>query len=353
MARDRERHWVCRARARDRARAVGHADLPRELAVAQRLAGRGRLERAPHALLERGAADVERQVQRRARTLDERDRGGEPALERVGARRRGGLRKARRERPRRRVARRRDLDGADAALGGGDADPAERRSCERVADALPSGAAAIGRRRHAEEAPRVLVHAARGAVAGAVDGGVHRLARAQRALQSVAAACGVVLARRDAHRALEEALEVKAAQSRRGRECGERRRRVRGLDRADRRADPIHGVVARRHGALGVAAAARPEAGAGRGGGTVEEQHVLRLRAPRRAGRTTEDAGRLHGVDERAVGGGVASGYCTPAGGVLERRVCEVHGGGVPAVDDGRTLGRRPAARHPEVALKF
>src|SRR4051794_7003007 len=61
MARDRDGERVGGAGLGDRADGAGRADLARDLGVARGLAGRDLAQRLPDSLLERGAADVERQ----------------------------------------------------------------------------------------------------------------------------------------------------------------------------------------------------------------------------------------------------------------------------------------------------
>ena len=142
--------------------AFGRPTRSRDLGVGRGRAGGNCAQRLPDPLLESGAADVERQVEPLARRLDEADDLGDRALERGVAADQLGAREAVLQVAHQRVGIVAEHDGANALVGGGDQDRAERGLADREADrralaAAPrprSGSCRARRRRGLIEAAR-------------------------------------------------------------------------------------------------------------------------------------------------------------------------------------------------------
>src|SRR6185437_5970403 len=207
------------------------ADALGDLAVAHRLADRDLSKGLPDALLERRAAQVERQVETDGGRLDEADDLGDQRLEHRIAADEAGLRKAVLKRAGQRIRVVAEQDGADAALAAGDQDRAERTFADGEADLRVGAARAIVGRSHAENRIGRLVEPAVGVEAGAVDRRGHRsvgarelVADAPRALRA-----RIGLRRQAGHR-LEDAVEIEGAHAGLARQRFERRYLLRRLD---------------------------------------------------------------------------------------------------------------------------
>ena len=161
-------------------------------------------------------------------------------------------------------------------------------------------------------AGRALVEAAGGAVARAVERARHRLALAQFVFQAPDSARLGVLAGRNAHHALEGALQVEGAEMDGCAQAGERRWFLRvGGDGA---ADALHERHLRvaDNRLLRVAAAAGAESCLLGRFREREEGDILAPGSPRRAGGAAVNPRRADGVDERAVRLAVAREHCVP-----------------------------------------
>jgi hypothetical protein len=122
------------------------------------------------------------------------------ALAQLRFRLRGGIRKE---------------DRADAARGRADQHLPERAGPHRVVNGLAGAARAPDARRHREVFACLRVEAAGGVVAGRVDRIGHARAAVQRGACALQPQAALVFGRRDAGGALEHAVEVVRAESRR------------------------------------------------------------------------------------------------------------------------------------------
>ena len=317
------RDRVGRARPRHRPHRPRRADARGDLRVGRR-GSRGNLaQRLPHALLERRATHVQRQVEAQRRRLDEAHHLRDEPLEVALAADQPGLREPVLEVARQGVRVVAEQDRADAALGGGHQDRAEGALADGEPDRRAVAAGAEVGRRHPEHLRGGRVEAPARVVAGAIDRVGHRVA----ARQLVAHAPGAVRRRErlrgEAGGRLEDAVEVEAAQA------GGVRERVEArylLGRLDEPAGPRHRLRARRTEALtvGTAALARAKARALGVAARRVEAHVLAPGQARRAGRPAVHAGRADGVIEDAVGAPVAAGHGRPPLGValVHGRTC-------------------------------
>src|SRR6185436_5771876 len=230
MAGDRDRHRIRGAGRGHRARGAGLSDAPRDLRVADRLAGRDRAQRLPHAELEGRAADVERQVEAERGLLDEADDRRHPALEAGVAARERGLREAILQRAHEAVGVVTECDRAHAHLGGRDEHRAQRALPHREADRRARAARTRRARPHPEPRRRAGVEAPARVEARAIHRRGHARARRQPVAHPPRAlAVGVGLGR-DAGQSLEDPVEVEAAQARGRGEAVEARQLVRALD---------------------------------------------------------------------------------------------------------------------------
>src|ERR1051325_3793477 len=85
VAGNHERRRVRRAGARDRPGRGRHADASRDVRVGPRLPERNLPELLPHTPLERGRADVERQIEIRSRAVEIGEDARHPAMELAAA----------------------------------------------------------------------------------------------------------------------------------------------------------------------------------------------------------------------------------------------------------------------------
>jgi len=176
--------------------------------------------------------------------------------------------------------------------------------------AAAAGAVALGR--HAQHLVGLGVAAAVGVIAGGVDGGGDRAAGAQRAAQALGPPrCGVG-ARRQAGDALEQAVQVMAAEAGALGQFVQAGRLFEGVEPAAQLGDQRRLAFGQRR-QVGVAALAGAEAGAFGLGAAGVEGDVVRPRRARGAGRPAIDAGAAHRVEERAVGSRVAGQHGGPA----------------------------------------
>src|SRR6185437_14322937 len=139
----------------------------------------------------------------------------------------------------------------DAAPGGADEQPAERARGDGEVDQGALAVLLIGRRRHAELRIGALVEPRRRAVAGVVERAGDVLALAQPRLDAAEAPRIAVFTRADAELALEQALQLVAADAERGAELGEAGRAAlalveRAIDQAAGATDLLTRRVARR-----------------------------------------------------------------------------------------------------------
>ena len=148
----------------------GTPDRSRHVAVAARLAAGDALQLAPDAELERGAPDVERELLTRHLAVDTPQHLGDGGRERgIVALDRGGGRELEPEVLLERGRLGAERDPADAPLGRGDDQHAERAACHRERDRRAGPARAVRRRRHAEARVGLLVEPAARAVARGVE----------------------------------------------------------------------------------------------------------------------------------------------------------------------------------------
>ena len=312
VAGDRDRDPVRRAGLSDRAHGLRPADAPRDLGIARGRSARDLAQRLPDALLERGAAHVERQIEPLRRRLDEADHPRDHPLEALIAADQPGLRKAILKAAHERVRVVAELDRADALAGRRDEDRAERALADREADRGAIPAAAKLRRGHAEEIGRSGVEAPARIEAGAVDRLGDRAALRKLLAHAFGALCIAIGFRRHAGHGLEDAVEVEAAHAGGVRQRVEARHLVRLLDRTAGFCDQCCLTLGER-GFVRPAALARAEARALGGGAARMEADVLASRPARRAGRPAIDAGREHRVVERAIRRAVAPQDRVPA----------------------------------------
>src|SRR6187397_799716 len=214
-----DREVVRRARASDSAHRLRHPDAACDFGVGHGLADRNLLQRLPDALLESGAANVEREIQTDPRRLDETHNACNEALVvAVGADE---------TRPRKTI-----LEIANEPLGivseqnRGDAlrtrsdeDRTERRLSNSESDLLVGATSAVLRRRHAQHVRRLLIETSAGVEARVVD----RLRDGAVGSQSFADFPGpvsgsIVLGSQPGGR-LEDAMEMARAAADRRREC--------------------------------------------------------------------------------------------------------------------------------------
>ena len=313
MTRHDERDGIGRARARHGAHGRWLANRPRDLRVGPRLAARNLRERAPHAPLKRRAANVHghvrghrRRVRNRERRVDERLRAPATAVAAISAAREF-------------VAQEPQQVARPTAPSSHEAQPARRsppRACGRSRSRRSSqsnrralAAAPVRRRRHARQADRA-VHAARRSVAGFVDRVGHAMAVAQRhrgtgaggtprrsraapgrARDETRAAAATTLV----PPARASAALVQRASGRRATASHARRTRSAGDD--PRRRLRVRMAPPTRRDTRAASAIAERR----------KELDAIATRPAARTGRTAVDAGRLHGVDEQAVGARVAA----------------------------------------------
>ena len=129
-----------RAGVRHRAHGLRQADALRDLRVGHSRTGRDLAQRLPDALLEGGAAHIERQIETEGRRFDEADHLGHPLLEAFVPADQRRLGKAVLEFAHQRLGSVAEQDGADALAGGGDEDGAERAFADGEADRGPGSA---------------------------------------------------------------------------------------------------------------------------------------------------------------------------------------------------------------------
>src|SRR4051812_44841036 len=218
MAWHHQRDGVGAAGAADRAHRGRRADGARDFRIGARLAARDASQLFPHATLEDGAADVDRQAREAAFAGDEAAdlrfhvRQGRFAQLRLAELAGEQLRQL--------PGIGAELDGANAILGGRDQHDAERRRERRIADALALAARAIGAGMHAKVA--LLIEARHRAVARVEHGVGHAAAVAQRRLHGLDAVGVLIAARGDPEGSLETPLQVKRACTDRARQLIQR-----------------------------------------------------------------------------------------------------------------------------------
>jgi len=205
-----------------------------------------------------------------------------------------------------------DQDRADAELGCGDQNGAERT----LADGEPYGgidaAGAIARRRHAQDVVRLRIKATVGVVAGAVDRLGHRAAAVELGTHFPGALRRGVRLGRQAGRGFEQTMQVIDAQTRLGRQHLEARRLVGAFDHAAQ-SGYRRGVLLGARRLVGPAAPAGPKPGALGIGRVVVKGNVFGPGAARGARRTAVHAGRGNRVDKPISGYGVARQHRRPA----------------------------------------
>jgi hypothetical protein len=189
----------------------------------------------------------------------------------------------------------------------------ERRGRVGVVNAQPFALLPVRGRRHAEFRGRAAVQPRR-RIEARIDGRArHAFAALQRRPQRGAASGRLVLARRDADDALEQALQMERAHVHGFAELRERQACL-GI-RVECRASALDdGHVARQ--ALGPAALAGAIPGGARLVGRGVERHVFTPRQARRARGPAKHPRRRHGVEERAVGPRVPADDGIPALGI-------------------------------------
>src|SRR5258708_18253902 len=143
---DRDR--VRRASLRDGAHGFRQADALRDWRVGHRRAGRNLAQRLPDALLKGGAAYIERQIEPERWRFDEADHFSHPLLEALVAADQRRLGKAVLELAHQRLGFVAEQNGADALVGGGDENRAERAFADGEADRRAAASGAKAGRRH-------------------------------------------------------------------------------------------------------------------------------------------------------------------------------------------------------------
>src|SRR5262245_3132570 len=174
MAGDRYGERVRAAGLGDRPDRLRRSDAPRDLRVARCRTGRDLAQCSPDALLESGAANVERQVEPQAGRLDERHDLRNQPFERGVAGDQARVRKPILKIPRELVGIVAHEDGAHPAIALCDEDRPERALADGEAYFRVGTAGAVRGRRHAEHLVGFLVEPALRVVSGAVDGFGHR-----------------------------------------------------------------------------------------------------------------------------------------------------------------------------------
>jgi hypothetical protein len=331
VAGDDERDTVVGAGAGDGAHRARRSDRRGELRVRPRLPVRDLAQRAPHPLLERRAARVQREGEPAAGAVEVFGDREQPlaelaprAVSRVAVRAfadvhplAGGVRELGGEGAlelRIVVAER---DGAHAALGGRHEHSTDGARGGRVADVRTTPPAPVGRRRHAQVHVRSVVGTAARAVARVERCTTHGGAAAELRLEPLGAQGSRVSLGRHAHQPLEGALQVVRAHPRHARQHVESHRLVgvRVQVGAGARYDRLRGGrrVPR------VAATAGPKAGRLRRVGRRKEGDVRPQRATRSTARAAIDARGRHGVDEAPVQAAVPRRHRRPGRIVVER----------------------------------
>ena len=181
-----------------------------------------------------------------------------------------------------------EIDRADAARGGADQQPAERRLGDREADFGAPAALGVSRRGHAKARAAGFIDPARGAVAGAVGRPRHAFAGTQAVAQRLAPQAIGKGARTDPQLRLEPLLQMARAEAGCLAEVDEGRKTALAVGPA-RRLDQRHRAQHRLLGSLGgigSALSTGAETGGARTGGVGEK------RTRSRRGRRLEHPGR-------------------------------------------------------------
>ena len=310
----------------------GAAEFAGKVGVAAGFAARDLLQGLPDALLEGGGADVEREGRGEGMLAglagDEGDGVCEPAGVALGGDELGLVEALAQVGDELGVVAA-EGDGADAGGGGGDEHAAERAGGGGVADEEACSAFAHDTRGHAEGFAGGFVEAAGGAEAGFVDGvddalgfGFRRTARGGFA-GGVSGAEGVFeagdalglgeLSGGDAEDAAESAQDGEAADSGGFSEVGEAGALGGVLGEVVGGGGDGGGLrVGTRDGAVGLAALAGAVAGLFGGGRGGEEADVLFCGATAGTAGAAVDLGGFNGVEELAVGAGVALEHLLP-----------------------------------------
>ncbi len=224
MTRNRERGRIGRDGACDCTNRAGRPDRRRNFAVRCACARSDAPKLLPHAVLEGGAADVERERKASRRMVEI----GEHVRD-VGRKIRIGVHSPRGRESRSQIAfqcraRIAELDGADTALGCGNEKPAQLCSRHCIADCLRVATTAKGAGGHPERLALALVDARRRSEAGVRDRGRDVAARREPVTERTKPVCLGVRPRRDSDHALERPVEMRGTVSRGARELVEARR---------------------------------------------------------------------------------------------------------------------------------
>ncbi len=281
MTRNGDRDVVRGTSLRHRTHRLRRPDPLGDLAVACGRAGRDIADGGPYPLLERGAADVERQVEPLPRRLDEAHDLGHESLEPLVAADEARVRKAVLQTAHQCLGIVAELDGAHTFVRGRDQDRTERALANRKADDVTAAAGAELRRRHAEQVGRGGVEAAVGIKARAIDRLGDGIAGGEFLAHALAAMAGGICLRRHPGHRLEHAVEVEAAHARGLRQRVEARRLLGFFDQPAGARDRS-GMRLGKGGLVRPAALARPKSRPLGVGASFVESHVL---APRQSSR--------------------------------------------------------------------
>src|SRR2546426_837315 len=174
VAGDGDRDRVRRASLRDGAHGFRQADALCDLRVGHRRAGRNLAQCLPDALLKGGAAYIERQIEPERWRFDEADHFSHPLLEVLVAADQRRLGKAILELAHQRLGFVAEENGADAFVGGGDENRAERTFADGEADRRAAASGTEAGRRHPQHLRRLGIEGPARIEARAVDRLGHR-----------------------------------------------------------------------------------------------------------------------------------------------------------------------------------
>ena len=281
------------------------SDLGGQLSVALGGSGGDFAQGLPDPLLEGGSPDVEGQVSGLGGVVDLFDDGFGPLVEVIVTLGDGGFGEGLAEFFDELGFRVAEAHGADASGGAGDDDEAEGTVADGVADFDSFASSLILAGGHAQDFGGLFVEAAAGVEAGVVDGAGDGGAGAESGADPFGAMFNGVLARREAGDFAEDAQEMEAAHVGGPSEGFEFGRGVGGFDGSAGVLDDF-GVAFGERGFVGAAAFTRAEAGLFGGGAGIVEADIAAEGEAGGAGGPAVDAGAFDGVDEAAVGGGVA-----------------------------------------------
>ena len=211
MAGDYQRHRVCAAGAAHGSHGLGRTDRGREVLVGAGFAARDLPQGRPHALLEDGAADVERQFCQRRVTGQEGEYLALFCFQRLAVLPQVRLAEFGGKRFYQCFGGVPDLHRTQAAPGRGEQDAAERGVECGVGDGLPLALRAVGFGGHAEACGGLFIEARERTVTRLEHGVGHAATAGQRALRVLEPQCLLVVAWRKSHHALEAALQVEGA----------------------------------------------------------------------------------------------------------------------------------------------